>query len=379
MPPNRFAAIAAEEQVTNLRTEFEEFVAKSSANVKLVEENVTMMRGELAQINATMTQSIKANEDMMKMMFTMFEKKFVALEARFSDGELNPELLEESASCKGKNHLPHSICSCYGGKLGKIEENCSITKPNYTQKSVIDVKEVGEELGIGRSYNAGGKVAVQNDKKGGYVCKMEHINLIIVDNDVDLDKVHWLGEELGGGCKEMEISSVPLHTISCWEECWALEVEEAQPRKLIIIIGYINGEMVRILVDTGAVRSFIDNQLAIKLGLDRKVCQIELSRGGRRFMLQGHSLEAEDEIQEIMRNVVPLKRPRMEAHFSFFDKRMKWFDPNPPFTKNVEISAVSGDGSDEIPRIAVEKGSYFGRQSILENRGRPPKRLINTN
>ncbi|CAI9095692.1 OLC1v1031688C1 [Oldenlandia corymbosa var. corymbosa] len=150
-----------------------------------------------------------------------------------------------------------------------------------------------------RSYNAGGKMAVQGVAKAGngmfkrlspqekqyrkvdnlcwkcnelwglgLVCKLEHLNLIIVDDDVDLENVKWLSGEL-----EMARKSVDVCNIKSWMKCWSVddEEEEVNSRKLIVIKGYINGEMDKILIDTGTVRSFIDDKLSQRLGLRRKI------------------------------------------------------------------------------------------------------------
>ncbi|CAI9086821.1 OLC1v1020737C1 [Oldenlandia corymbosa var. corymbosa] len=70
---------------------------------------MTQLTVNLAPMNVNMMQSIvKANEDMMHRVMEMIERRSVVGEARFAGDELNQEMPEDSASCKGKNKL-----SCY--------------------------------------------------------------------------------------------------------------------------------------------------------------------------------------------------------------------------------------------------------------------------
>ncbi|CAI9107126.1 OLC1v1006416C1 [Oldenlandia corymbosa var. corymbosa] len=149
---------------------------------------------------------------------------------------------------------------------------------------------------VSKTSNVGGKVAAQGVKKPdkpffkrlspkekeyktihnlywkcngawgpGHVCRLEHVNLVVVDDDVELDQVNWLSDELESG------SEIQVQAIYCWDQCiTADEGEMKEPRKLIVVVGYINNELIKILIDTEVVRSFVDNLLAHKLGLLRK-------------------------------------------------------------------------------------------------------------
>ncbi|CAI9101146.1 OLC1v1038405C1 [Oldenlandia corymbosa var. corymbosa] len=279
----------------------------------------------------------KLNEELLTRMLEVFKEKFESIKAKFAKIDLD--------RCADKGSL-----SC----LGKVP-----VSPSITSTSDIKQHDPGGKLGhvSHRTYNSGGKMVAQGPPKGGnelykrlshqekqyrkannlcwkcneswgpgHACKLEYLNLIIVNDDVDFEHVQWLSDELDNSGKVVELSK-----ISCWDDCNALEdeAEKDGPRKLIVIIGSINGEIVRILIDTGAIRSFIDIDLAQKLGLNRKmvrpyyvkvadghqvrnniVCtaaKIELTRNGRRFILQGHSLAADDEIQDILRSVNPVR------------------------------------------------------------------------
>ncbi|CAI9088141.1 OLC1v1022387C1 [Oldenlandia corymbosa var. corymbosa] len=101
------------------------------------------------------------------------------------------------------------------------------------------------------------------DKWGpGHVYKIKQLNVIVAEDDEDLGDLNIIEEGVTDAGNVVVIPEDHIQTITQMDECWAVEDED---RKIIVIIGFINQVLIKILIDTGASRSFINDQLVRKM------------------------------------------------------------------------------------------------------------------
>ncbi|CAI9112935.1 OLC1v1013446C1 [Oldenlandia corymbosa var. corymbosa] len=89
----------------------------------------------------------------------------------------------------------------------------------------------------------------------GHLCKMKQVNMIVAEEGDDVGDFYLIGEEIEDAGVIEEITKAQLHAITQLEDCCALRDEK---RKLIVILGYIGDILIKILIDTGAAKSFLD-------------------------------------------------------------------------------------------------------------------------
>ncbi|CAI9105676.1 OLC1v1004654C1 [Oldenlandia corymbosa var. corymbosa] len=89
------------------------------------------------------------------------------------------------------------------------------------------------------------------------------------EEDEDLGDLNWImGESEENALMEVD-RTAPLNAITQLEVCFAMNDED---RRIIVVIGYIGKVSIKILVDTGAAKSFLSSKLGMKLGfMVRKV------------------------------------------------------------------------------------------------------------
>ncbi|CAI9108035.1 OLC1v1007545C1 [Oldenlandia corymbosa var. corymbosa] len=205
--------------------------------------------------------------------------KFDAIDAKLSNLMLEVPDNRGSTSCVGKKLNSPAVASISSVKIGnqsKLKARIEIDddkkeyvdekvyQKNWKPKPKIELAAMSQEHTMSLAPKLKLTVSAVNRMLGG---KVPAQGVSKDDDNVDLEDVKWISDELENLGKAVELSAV-----DCWTDCLALDSkEEDEPRKLIIIIGYVNGEMVRILVDTGAARSSINEQLALRLGLTRQV------------------------------------------------------------------------------------------------------------
>ncbi|CAI9116672.1 OLC1v1017880C1 [Oldenlandia corymbosa var. corymbosa] len=101
------------------------------------------------------------------------------------------------------------------------------------------------------------------DKWGpGHVCKIKQLNVIVAEDDEDLRDLNIIEEGVTDAGNVVVIPEDHIQTITQMDECWAVKEED---RKIIVIIGFINQVLIKILIDTGASRSFINDQLVRRM------------------------------------------------------------------------------------------------------------------
>ncbi|CAI9102415.1 OLC1v1000680C2 [Oldenlandia corymbosa var. corymbosa] len=96
----------------------------------------------------------------------------------------------------------------------------------------------------------------------GHVCKLKQINVIAVEDEDDLGDLNLIEDDSVDARNLMILPEAQIQAITQMEDCWAMEDED---RKIIVILGFIHKELVKILTDTRASKSFINSGLARKM------------------------------------------------------------------------------------------------------------------
>ncbi|CAI9090274.1 OLC1v1025017C1 [Oldenlandia corymbosa var. corymbosa] len=224
--------------------------------------------------------------------------------------------------------IPFSSSSADSSKPGKVPHVIRNTIPGQKGGSHGAFKRLSpQEIQYRRNNNLCWKCAEKWNP--GHVCKMKQINFITMEEDEEAGDLNWIQEEPNDAGTIVELSGDQIQNITQVEECWSLEEED---RKIILITGYIHGVRIRILIDTGATRSFIDSKLVFKLRLNTKrirpfvvtvadgyklrndqACPEttwSIQQRGERFLLQGQAYESYWRIEEVMQNMERNKRRR---------------------------------------------------------------------
>ncbi|CAI9102783.1 OLC1v1001116C1 [Oldenlandia corymbosa var. corymbosa] len=143
----------------------------------------------------------------------------------------------------------------------------------------------------------------------GHVCKLEHLNLIIVNDDMDLENVKWLSDELEGAVRSFIDNSLAQKL--------GLSMKVVKP----YYVKLADGHKIKNNVICPAAKWEIHK---LNFQFNFRLMDLEnwdMILGGRRFLLQGHSLATEDEIR-----AAKPTRFRVEQTVLAPDKRMSWCD-----------------------------------------------------